>query len=39
MSPERIQSFFENTKKEIKSDLFTNVKGEASYNLEEFYDN
>jgi S-DNA-T family DNA segregation ATPase FtsK/SpoIIIE len=38
MSPERIQSFFENTKKEIKSDLGSNttVKGEASYNLEEF---
>jgi S-DNA-T family DNA segregation ATPase FtsK/SpoIIIE len=38
LSPERIQSFFENTKKEIKSDLDsnTNVKGEASYNLEEF---
>jgi S-DNA-T family DNA segregation ATPase FtsK/SpoIIIE len=38
LSPERIQSFFENTKKEIKSDLDSNtsVKGEASYNLEEF---
>jgi S-DNA-T family DNA segregation ATPase FtsK/SpoIIIE len=38
LSPERIQSFFENTKKEIKSDLDSNTsgKGEASYNLEEF---
>jgi S-DNA-T family DNA segregation ATPase FtsK/SpoIIIE len=38
LSPERIQSFFENTKKEIKSDLGSNTsaKGEAAYNLEEF---
>ncbi|MGO4819302.1 DNA translocase FtsK [Flavobacterium sp. W22_SRS_FP1] len=38
LSPERIQSFFENTKNEIKSDLNSNrsVKSAASYNLEEF---
>ncbi|MEZ7499595.1 DNA translocase FtsK [Flavobacterium sp. Arc3] len=38
LSPERIQSFFENTKKEIKSDLGTNTapKTGNSYNLEEF---
>lgn len=38
LSPERIQSFFENTKKEIKSDLASNPipKGEGAYNLEEF---
>jgi S-DNA-T family DNA segregation ATPase FtsK/SpoIIIE len=38
LSPERIQSFFENTKKEIKSDLGTKAttKGEGAYNLEEF---
>lgn len=38
LSPEKIQSFFENTKKEIKSDLDSNkaTKAEASYNLEEF---
>jgi S-DNA-T family DNA segregation ATPase FtsK/SpoIIIE len=38
LSPERIQSFFENTKNEIKSDLDSNKSGKspASYNLEEF---
>jgi S-DNA-T family DNA segregation ATPase FtsK/SpoIIIE len=38
LSPERIQSFFENTKKEIKSDLGSNTSTNAgsSYNLEEF---
>jgi len=38
LSPERIQSFFENTKNEIKSDLDSNrsVKSADSYNLEEF---
>ncbi len=38
LSPERIQSFFENTKNEIKSDLDSNKSGksQASYNLEEF---
>jgi S-DNA-T family DNA segregation ATPase FtsK/SpoIIIE len=38
LSPERIQSFFENTKKEIKSDLGSasiTTTG-SSYNLEEF---
>jgi S-DNA-T family DNA segregation ATPase FtsK/SpoIIIE len=38
LSPERIQSFFENTKKEIKSDIGTTAttKSEGTYNLEEF---
>lgn len=38
LSPEKIQSFFENTKKEIKSDLGTvaATKGDGAYNLEEF---
>jgi S-DNA-T family DNA segregation ATPase FtsK/SpoIIIE len=38
LSPERIQSFFENTKKEIKSDLGSNAAANtgSSYNLEEF---
>ncbi|WP_339919571.1 DNA translocase FtsK [uncultured Flavobacterium sp.] len=38
LSPERIQSFFENTKKEIKSDLGSNTSPDngSSYNLEEF---
>jgi len=38
LSPERIQSFFENTKKEIKSDLGSPsvAKTGNSYNLEEF---
>jgi S-DNA-T family DNA segregation ATPase FtsK/SpoIIIE len=38
LSPEKIQSFFENTKKEIKSDLGSNAatKNEGAYNLEEF---
>jgi S-DNA-T family DNA segregation ATPase FtsK/SpoIIIE len=38
ISPEKIQSFFENTKKEIKTDLGTNpFKTNANnYNLEEF---
>ncbi|EIA08723.1 DNA translocase FtsK [Flavobacterium frigoris] len=38
LSPEKIQSFFENTKKEIKSDLGTAAapKGDGAYNLEEF---
>jgi S-DNA-T family DNA segregation ATPase FtsK/SpoIIIE len=38
LSPERIQSFFENTKKEIKTDLGTTTGANTggSYNLEEF---
>ena len=38
LSPERIQSFFENTKKEIKADLGSNATASTgnSYNLEEF---
>src|SRR3970040_265140 len=38
LSPEKIQSFLENTKKEIKSDLGSNpvAKNEGAYNLEEF---
>jgi S-DNA-T family DNA segregation ATPase FtsK/SpoIIIE len=38
LSPERIQSFFENTKKEIKTDLGTTTSANTggSYNLEEF---
>ena len=38
VSPERIQSFFENTKKEIKTDLGSApiLKNDGSYNLEEF---
>jgi S-DNA-T family DNA segregation ATPase FtsK/SpoIIIE len=38
LSPEKIQSFFNNTKKEIKSDLGSNAtaKAENAYNLEEF---
>ncbi|MNS13906.1 DNA translocase SpoIIIE [compost metagenome] len=38
ISPEKIQSFFENTKKEIKTDLATNpfVTNDSAYNLEEF---
>jgi DNA segregation ATPase FtsK/SpoIIIE, S-DNA-T family len=38
ISPEKIQSFFENTKKEIKADInFNNLnKGSSGYNLEEF---
>jgi S-DNA-T family DNA segregation ATPase FtsK/SpoIIIE len=38
LSPERIQSFFENTKKEIKTDLGSNGAANtgSSYNLEEF---
>jgi S-DNA-T family DNA segregation ATPase FtsK/SpoIIIE len=38
LSPERIQSFFENTKKDIKSDLDSAIinKSENAYNLEEF---
>jgi DNA segregation ATPase FtsK/SpoIIIE, S-DNA-T family len=38
LSPEKIMSFFENTKKEIKTDLNTapTTKGESAYNLEEF---
>ncbi|MNF23745.1 DNA translocase SpoIIIE [compost metagenome] len=38
ISPEKIQSFFENTKKEIKTDLATNpfVTNDSTYNLEEF---
>jgi S-DNA-T family DNA segregation ATPase FtsK/SpoIIIE len=37
ISPEKIQSFFENTKKEIKTDLGSNVTNNTSaYNLEEY---
>lgn len=38
LSPEKIMSFFENTKKEIKTDLNTTpiTKSEGAYNLEEF---
>ncbi|WP_016988487.1 DNA translocase FtsK [Flavobacterium sp. ACAM 123] len=38
LSPERIQSFFENTKKEIKTDLGSTTAADmgGSYNLEEF---
>ncbi len=38
ISPEKIQSFFENTKKEIKTDLIANPQktNESNYNLEEF---
>jgi S-DNA-T family DNA segregation ATPase FtsK/SpoIIIE len=39
LSPEKIQSFFENTKKEIKSDLGSTTattKADGAYNLEEF---
>ena len=38
ISPEKIQSFFENTKKEIKTDLATNPfkTNDGAYNLEEF---
>ncbi|WP_413997933.1 DNA translocase FtsK [Flavobacterium sp. W1B] len=38
LSPERIQSVFENTKKEIKTDLgsITVNKNDSAYNLEEF---
>ena len=38
LSPERVQSFFENTKKEIKTDLGSNAAANtgSSYNLEEF---
>jgi S-DNA-T family DNA segregation ATPase FtsK/SpoIIIE len=38
ISPEKIQSFFENTKKEIKTDLGANPfkTKESNYNLEEF---
>jgi S-DNA-T family DNA segregation ATPase FtsK/SpoIIIE len=38
ISPEKIQSFFENTKKEIKSDFSTKPinTNEGTYNLEEF---
>jgi S-DNA-T family DNA segregation ATPase FtsK/SpoIIIE len=38
ISPEKIQSFFENTKKEIKTDLATNPfkTNDGTYNLEEF---
>ncbi|MFT5715383.1 MAG: S-DNA-T family DNA segregation ATPase FtsK/SpoIIIE [Flavobacterium sp.] len=36
LSPEKIQSFFENTKKEIKTDLVSTAQGEGAYNLEEF---
>lgn len=38
ISPEKIQSFFENTKKEIKTDLATNpfTTNDSTYNLEEF---
>ena len=38
VSPEKIHSFFERTKKEIKSDLGskTATTGESAYNLEEF---
>tara|TARA_R110000868_G_scaffold17399_2_gene76524 strand:+ start:372 stop:2807 length:2436 start_codon:yes stop_codon:yes gene_type:complete len=38
LSPERVMSFFESTKKEIKTELTTApiTKGESAYNLEEF---
>ncbi|WP_348811160.1 DNA translocase FtsK [Flavobacterium maritimum] len=38
ISPEKIQAFFENTKKEIKTDLAVNpfTTNDSSYNLEEF---
>lgn len=39
LSPERIQSFFEKTKNEIKTDLATNASNSAAvgaYNLEEY---
>jgi S-DNA-T family DNA segregation ATPase FtsK/SpoIIIE len=38
ISPEKIQSFLENTKKEIKTDLATpsSNNGKSGYNLEEF---
>lgn len=38
ISPEKIQSFFENTKKEIKTDIGPNASksGESIYNLQEF---
>ncbi|PRZ22858.1 DNA translocase FtsK [Flavobacterium granuli] len=38
LSPERVQSFFENTKKDIKTDLSSLAmsKNEGAYNLEEF---
>ncbi|MBC5836736.1 DNA translocase FtsK [Flavobacterium muglaense] len=38
LSPEKIMSVFENTKKEIKTDLntATATSGDAAYNLEEF---
>jgi S-DNA-T family DNA segregation ATPase FtsK/SpoIIIE len=38
ITPEKIQSIFENTKKEVKSDFATTAtnKGEGAYNLEEF---
>jgi DNA segregation ATPase FtsK/SpoIIIE, S-DNA-T family len=38
ISPEKIQSFFENTKKEIKTDLASSPlkTNESNYNLEEF---
>lgn len=38
VSPEKVQSFFENTKKEIKSDLASTpiATNESTYNLEEF---
>ena len=38
ISPEKIQSFFESTKKEIKSDLSSNIPNNdtSAYNLEEY---
>ncbi|HEU4788490.1 MAG TPA: DNA translocase FtsK [Flavobacterium sp.] len=39
VSPEKVQSFFENTKKEIKEDMATGpilASTESAYNLEEF---
>jgi len=39
VSPERVQSFFENTKKEIKEDMASGpvlASNESAYNLEEF---
>ncbi|WPR70381.1 DNA translocase FtsK [Flavobacterium sp. NG2] len=38
LSPQKIQSFFEKSKKELKTDLasINNTKTDASYNLEEF---
>ena len=36
ISPDKIQSFFENTKKEIKTDLGSTANNTSAYNLEEY---